>query len=525
MGKRRLTLCLMFLLAAVGLPQAAERFRSEGPVLEGAADWVSVDRNRVVFGSKRRVSIAPTRPGLALASRLLLDRPAVDGVIAGDNLFVIERLEGPDRLRVLRIDSPTSEASTPRLDPAPRGRLHLALMDDYLLLVEDGYGLRILRISGHRHAGHDHHPPEEALTQVGFFPIGDEVSAVASSVRTIYIATANRLLVLDAKIPALPGFVRAVPLDHEVRSLDANGATVFLLGGDGLRTLDLSTADPAPPSTDHPEVQGQFLLVSGRSVLVASGDGGLQTYRDLSSIAETFFVQVGDVFFSPAGVLNVNVGDTVQWQKPATAFTHNVFSCTAAQSGCGGVAATESFVSGPVTTSPFIFAHTFNEPGSNPYICQSHFLTMVGDINVSSGPGPPPGVPDGTAGSAPMLVSKLDGAGVDLSIRYDTGCPDAAGHDIIFGNQAGLPGSPGGIYGLTGGRCGIGTTSPFTWTASPATSPGQLLWWVIVADDGSFTEGSWGKDGRSAERDGAGLNGASGQCGNTDKNLENVCGQ
>ena len=88
-----------------------------------------------------------------------------------------------------------------------------------------------------------------------------------------------------------------------------------------------------------------------------------------------------------------------------------------------------------------------------------------------------------------------------------------------------LPVAPGEVYGLTGGECAIGTVSPFTWNASPAVAPGDFLWWVIVAEDGATTEGSWGKDSAGAERDGSGLNGSSGQCSNTDKDLTNTCGQ
>jgi hypothetical protein len=150
---------------------------------------------------------------------------------------------------------------------------------------------------------------------------------------------------------------------------------------------------------------------------------------------------------------------------------------------------------------------------------------MTGDITVTGGPGPPPAVPDGVGGSTPMTVTKLDPGGVDLRIQYDTGCPDAADHDIIFGDPTQLPASLGGIYALTGGRCGIGTTSPFAWTASPQPGPGEFFWWVIVADDGASTEGSWGKDGLGGERNGPGASGASGQCANTDKDLTNVCGQ
>ena len=521
----RIVLTMMLVCAVGGSLSAADRFRTQGRMLDGPADWVSIDKDRVVLGADDQVTIASIRPTVEVTSRYALAETAVQGVIAGDRLYLIQQNRHAERLVALAIDSPSAKPRPIRLDPVPKATLHLAQMDDYLLLAEDGYGIRILEMPGHRHEGHDHHPSWEEPIQVGFFPVKDRISAIGSSVRTIYAVTEQGLLVLDATIPTLPGFVRSVPVDGPVRSLAANGPTVFLLGDDGLRTINVSSSFTSPPTHDYPEVRGQSILLAGRSLYVAGGADGLQTLRDQNSIAATFFVQVGDVFFDPPGVVNVSVGDTVQWQKPATAFTHNVFSCTAAQIGCGGTASTESFSSGPVTSGSFIFSHTFSLAGSNPYLCQSHRLTMTGDINVTGGPGPPPAVPDGRGGSTPMSVTKLDSAGADLSIQYDTGCPDAAGHDIIYGDPVSLPSSLGGTYALTGARCGIGTRSPFTWTLSPQPAPGEFLWWVIVADDGASTEGSWGKDVQGGERNGSGIGGASGQCANTDKDLTNVCGQ
>ena len=51
------------------------------------------------------------------------------------------------------------------------------------------------------------------------------------------------------------------------------------------------------------------------------------------------------------------------------------------------------------------------------------------------------------------------------------------------------------------------------------------MWWVLVAEDGVTFEGSWGQDSNVAERNGAGVNGSSGLCGNFDKDLANTCGQ
>jgi plastocyanin len=501
-----------------------ERFKPKGRIAGNSADWVSLDMDRAVFGSGTQVTVAAARPTIRLQSQLVLDAPAVDGVLVGGDLFLVERYDRSERLSVLTLNSNSATTMPVRLHPQPRASLRLGQMDDYLLVAEDGYGLRILGLPGHRHNGSSHHDTGGRLAAVGFFPFSEKILAVTASLRTIYVATERELVVIDASVPALPGFVRRVPLDTEANGLAANGSKVYLLGDDGLRMLDLSGNDERSDATLHPGVRGQAILLAGRTVYVAGGELGLQEFQDQSAPAQTFFVQVGDAFFNPAGVINVNVGDMVVWEKPSTAFTHNVFSCNSAQTGCGGATSTETFTSGPVTTSPFDFFHTFNLVGSNPYLCQTHTLTMQGDITVAGGPAAPPGVSSGAGGSTPMTVDKLVAAGTDLSIAYDTSCTGAVDHDIIFGTRAQLPAALGGIYGLTGGRCSIGTTSPFTWTATPAPASGDFVWWVIVADDGSGTEGSWGKDGGSGERDGSGLNGASGQCANTDKDLSNTCG-
>jgi plastocyanin len=494
-------------------------------VLGDAADWVSLDMDLAAFGSDEHVTITTAPPDIRLESRVVLETPVVQGVLVRRRLYLVERFEESQRLSALSLDSSATTAVPLRLYPEPRGSLHIAQMDDYLLLAEDGYGLRILGLPGHRHHGSGHHETGTALAVVGFFPIPEKILAITASLRSIYVATERDLIVVDASVPALPGFVRRVPMHVRVDALAANGRMLYVLSNEGLRVLDVSGTPVTPTVALHPGVRGRSMFLSGRAIYVADGEAGLQEFRDQSALAMTFFVQVGDVFFNPAGVVNVNVGDTVEWQKLATAFTHNVFSCNPLQGGCSGASSTETFTSGTVTTAPFNFSHTFTLVGNNPYICQTHTLAMQGDITVSGGAVAPPGVSNGTDGSAPMTADRLDAAGTDLRLEYDTSCPGASDHNVLFGTSDQLPTLLGGTYGLSGGRCSIGTTSPFTWTATPSPASGDFIWWVIVADDGSGTEGSWGKDGGGGERDGSGVNGASGQCTNTDKDLTNTCGQ
>ena len=516
-------------IAAPAFPaDESERFVAAGRVLDGAADWVSSDQDRLVFGSGNRVTIAALRPSLRLDAEWNLERPASDGLVIGSNLYLVWQGESGSELAVADLSAAVPSPRPIPLEPTPRGLIRIAQMDDYLLVAEDGLGVRILQLPGHQHAGHPGHDAGEPAA-IGLLAFEEPIQSLAVTLRTIYLTTEKHLIEIEANVPSLPTLVRRIPLERSAHALAANNDTVYLLGDDGLRTLDVSQSGMSPTVTLDSGVRGNSLQVLGRTIYVGADIAGLQRFEDASPRMATFFVAVGDVFFSPAGALNVTVQDTVVWQKPGTIFMHNVFSCNAVQLGCGGQTSTEVFTAGAPTTLAFNFSHRFTMVGNNPYLCQVHTLTMTGNIIVSAaGPAPPPGVPDGGGALSPMRVSKLNAGGVNLGILFDTSCPDAVNHDLIFGNRAALPVVLGGTYAPAGSQCGVGA-SPFNWIATPAAPAGDFVWWLLVADDGVSVEGSWGQDGAAgvggAERSGAGANGSSGLCGNLNKDLTNTCGQ
>lgn len=137
----------------------------------------------------------------------------------------------------------------------------------------------------------------------------------------------------------------------------------------------------------------------------------------------------------------------------------------------------------------------------------------------------PPAVPNGSAGSAPMTVAKLEPLGTRLSLSWDTEtCEgDSAGYTLIYGR--GFPAVDGEPYSSTGAVCGV-EPQPFTWDDTPPVDiDTPLLWWLVLANDGYATEGSWSPDSNDAERNGPGPGGASLECGMKAKNLTNTCGQ
>ena len=152
----------------------------------------------------------------------------------------------------------------------------------------------------------------------------------------------------------------------------------------------------------------------------------------------------------------------------------------------------------------------------------TNFNDQTGSITVVNGP---PGVPDGKNGSTPMTVQALTADASSLRVSFDTAtCTNAAGYHILFGQRSGFPAAPGGTYTLLGSVCNIGTASPYDWVGVPNPTDGfGLIWWVTVATDSAFVEGSWGKDALGNERNGTGNNGADGTCALV-KNVSNACG-
>ena len=150
----------------------------------------------------------------------------------------------------------------------------------------------------------------------------------------------------------------------------------------------------------------------------------------------------------------------------------------------------------------------------------------LGSDPMSVASAPPVGpalVADGTFG-VPMTVRKINAAGSQIELSWDTSCGGTTDYGILYGTGSQLPAVSGGTYQLTGSVCGLSSSLPYSWNNSldPAADPSGFYWWVIVATDGASTEGSWGGDSSGAERNGAGTGGASNQCA-TLKDTSNRC--
>ena len=168
----------------------------------------------------------------------------------------------------------------------------------------------------------------------------------------------------------------------------------------------------------------------------------------------------------------------------------------------------------------------------DPFVYGSAFESFNFTIFGVTAPPPttPPGVPEGGGVTEPMRVARLNPDGSTLEVLWDAdSCCGAGDHHLVWGLADGWPATLGGTYTLANSECGLGTSGTFTWSGVPdpvtAGDSRGLLWWLVLADDASTTEGSWGVDSADGERSGSAAAGSSGQCGMTTKDLSNACGR
>jgi hypothetical protein len=228
--------------------------------------------------------------------------------------------------------------------------------------------------------------------------------------------------------------------------------------------------------------------------------------------------------------------DTVPWTAPGGDFDPTASGSTAMpilgpvtwSSQPGMVADVQSWLDAPAGNFGWIILGNEIAPATAREFDSRESLTPpMLSVEFTAAPATPPAVPDGHSGS-PLLVSKLSQDGADLGVTWDvaacTGNPD---HHLVFGSSSGFPAALPGPYVLAGSECQLGGGSSFVWNGSPNPAlidPGkQLMWILVLADDGAGTEGSWGRSSLE-ERDGTGAGGSSNQCGIAAKSLSNTCG-
>ena len=159
-------------------------------------------------------------------------------------------------------------------------------------------------------------------------------------------------------------------------------------------------------------------------------------------------------------------------------------------------------------------SHTYSTPGTYSWTLTagagSGACTRAGSVRASSVV--PLAVP---SGSIPLVISSGDG-GTTGTVTWDAGSCPSAGYHLVYGYGSSLA-----SWSVAGGACNLGTTGTYSWTNIPTPTTGQrFLWFLMVGDDKSSTEGSWGKTSAGTERG----SGASNVCSMTTRNLSGVCG-
>lgn len=135
--------------------------------------------------------------------------------------------------------------------------------------------------------------------------------------------------------------------------------------------------------------------------------------------------------------------------------------------------------------------------------------------NACSTATPPPRVPYSITHTGITTSNQ----GTDGTVTWDVTNCSSANYHIIYGKGENLA-----TWTVDGGKCAIGTSGTYLWTGMPDPSSyaSRFLWFLVVGDNGSTTEGSWGLTYPGGAEEG-GTN-CSNVCGMTGKNTSASCG-
>lgn len=125
---------------------------------------------------------------------------------------------------------------------------------------------------------------------------------------------------------------------------------------------------------------------------------------------------------------------------------------------------------------------------------------------------PPPPVPDGTLGTSPLRLLKLDTAGTQLRVTWDAlSCP-APDYNLLHGRLDEID-----PMRLAGSLCALGTSGQRDWMGVPAGNSYVLM---VGVGDFAMYESSWGTDSYGNQRKGGR---PSFECNVTTKSLVETC--
>jgi hypothetical protein len=124
----------------------------------------------------------------------------------------------------------------------------------------------------------------------------------------------------------------------------------------------------------------------------------------------------------------------------------------------------------------------------------------------------PPPVPDGTNGTTALKAFKVDPAGTQIRMTWDTASCPAPDYNLYWGMLADAPTTT-----LRGSLCAVGTSGTRQWVDVPV---GDLFILMVGVGDFDMYESSWGTNSFGEERNGYV---ASNECSVTTKSLADAC--
>jgi hypothetical protein len=260
------------------------------------------------------------------------------------------------------------------------------------------------------------------------------------------------------------------------------------------------------PTRGYPIDESSFVLTMGAATIGLQDPfpGGSTPYfaiRDNDPAVDGFFI--ADSFEFPTGVPLDQTGVVDQFVQD--------FGVTYGGDALDSLDVLDAFGVYDFTGLS-VFSWSVNDGPFNP------LGVVFGQLTIGDPP-TPPGVPG-------LLVRKVGNDDTRLRLTFDdASCDGNADHQLVIGFGSDLPASPGGTFLVSDDRCGVST--PYNWQGvpDPSVDPGGLLWFLVLANDGGTTEGSWGTDSDGIERSGPAGDGGSGVCGMTVKDVSNACGQ
>ena len=347
-----------------------------------------------------------------------------------------------------------------------------------------------------------------------------------------YGSWAVRAIQLKAPLPATPASCSPATI--------CQGATSVSVTVTGTSTSGTGFFDPGPDTGGPGFANHIAASVSGAGVTVNSVTFTDSTHVTLSlTIAAGAAAGARDITITNpdgqtntgAGILTINalpaapaaptftsVGQTtltVNWSAVSGATTYDVWrqsggSCTGAVKITGSpVAVTNYPDSGLTCNSQYSYFVTAN----NGCGTSSNGTCNTQTTATCSAP-----LPNRVPYSVTPNRITTANHGIDGAVIWDVSNCASSDYHILYGWGSGIS-----TYATQGAKCNMTTSGTYSWTSmpDPTVDPSNFMWFVIVGDNNSTTEGSWGLDSAGSERH---PGSASNLCSCTTKDVTQTCG-